>query len=355
MSPDDTKPQLPKKSAAPEEDAQELLAGIVPDPVELKPIPAEKKPDKPQDDDAGGTGKKRWKKVHAPDRRAKQIPAELPLADEPSIGDLPEFPVLRPEAPPEGEEAELDPAELAEALANPDEQPPEEVTADGEAPSSPGDTQEGTESEGVATPDAQPAAAPNASQGPGTALPRLNLDPSDRKWLLILLGGLFVVGIGFYFLLRPGLPVDSVYNAQITPNLPIKGERLTIRELTIDWKDNDSGSLAGGINAKTLLPRISMRFEPGSTGSARLFFRDERELLVGDTVDLELANGGLDRVVTCTVGLRSRLEYDALRSRDLERWTIEIHEGPRPGAPLSEFKLLCRLAVPWNLDKKSSP
>jgi hypothetical protein len=349
----------------------EQLVAMTPDAVELKPIiPPAKKPATPAEvppvadpgTPEGAPVKKKKTKVHAPDPRGRISQPTLVLADEKDLGDLPEMPALRPEPISPEDLASVVVEELSPFLEEQEGPPPAEAAGE-ESPATeviePPDTPPASPNEpGNPQSETAPAgtsgAAPVAA-GPDTSRPKWSLDTGDRKWLIILLAGLLVIGGVFYFMLRSGLPVDSIYHAQSKPNLPIKGQKVTIGNLEMDWKDEGSGSLAGGIKANTLLPRLSLRFEAGSRGAVRIFFKNERDQLVGDTVDFELAGEAVERVVTCTGGLRSRLEYDALRARDLARWTIEIHEGPNPQAPLAEFQMLCRLAIPWNLDRESSP
>lgn len=359
--------QHPDNNPSAGDGTDEPLVAMTPDAVDLRPIiPPGKKPATPeevtQEADSGATVKKKRTKVHAPDPRGRISQPTFVLTDEKDLGDLPEMPALRPEPISAEDLASVVVEELSPLLEEP-VGPPTGEAAGGENPETevletPDTPPDSTNEPGNPRPESEPAStsggAPVAA-GPDSSRPKWSLDSGDRKWLVILLAGLLVIGGAFYFMLRSGLPVDSIYHAQSKPKLPIKGEKVTIGNLEMDWKDEGSGSLAGGIKANTLLPRLSLRFEAGSRGAVRIFFKNERDQLVGDTVDFELTGEAVERVVTCTGGLRSRLEYDALRARDLARWTIEIHEGPNPQAPLTEFNMLCRLAIPWNLDRESSP
>lgn len=360
MSPDDNESPLPENLRSPDDGSEEFLAGLTPEAVEIQPIGGTKKSPKSENGSGGPPGRKRGKKVHAPDPKAKPNLPELPLSDEPGIGELPDLPALRLEAAPEGEEPALVVEELSTVLESMEELPGGETPATEDAPLAGGEPGPEKTDEDGAPPDSTVEGTSETAPGETGALTSpagflSRLDASEKKWLLILLGGLFVVGACFYLLLRSGLPSASSHQALEKPDLPIRGEKVTIQDLQIDWKDEGSGSLTGGMKANTLLPRISLRFAPGGSGAVRIFFKDEREQLVGDTVDIDVAGGIPEHVVTCTAGLRSRLEYDALRARDTARWTVDIYEGPKPGAPLSQFKLLRRLVIPWNLDLKSSP
>jgi hypothetical protein len=354
MSADDHQPNLPETDSLPGDGSEDLLASLTPTPLELKPIQGARKVVKSreeEDDLHDSPGNKRKKKLHAPDPKSRPALPELPLTDEPGIGDLPELPAIRPELVAPDRETLV---ELEELIAGSDAGNPAPA---GDEPATPAGEEAGDAGIDAGAASSTPPTAPK-TEVPVTDRPPGLLttpDAGERKWLGLLLAGLLVIGGVFYFLLRSALPSDSGSQARLKPNLPIKGEKVTIEALDMDWKDEGSDSLAGGLKASTLFPRVSMRFAPGGSGAVRIFFRNEREQLVGDSVDLEPGGGSAEHVVTCTAGLRSRLEYDVLRTQDAARWTLEIHEGPKVGAPLSEFTLLSRLAIPWNLERQSSP
>jgi hypothetical protein len=106
MSPDDTESNLSKPSPTAGDGSEDLLASLTPEPLELKPIQPERRTAKSEENggDSFG-GKKRRRKVHAPDPKTRPLVPELPLADEPGIGELPELPALRHEPIPLDEEA----------------------------------------------------------------------------------------------------------------------------------------------------------------------------------------------------------------------------------------------------------
>lgn len=325
---------------------------------------------------AGGEASGKKKKVHAPDPLARAAQTILPLGGDNDLDDLPDLPDLStvPDSrampgPSSAPEPPTDGIESAIADPSPDtteEQTPVEVTpepneaipeptavdapADEESPSS-----GGIDGAARTTQDEFSSALPASPGRETSGSPRWSLDGGERKWMILLLAGLLVTGVFFYVMLRSGLPSSSVHLAQTNPDLPIEGAKVTIEVLDIDWKDTGSDSVAGGLTKNTLFPRVTLRFKQGSAGAVRIFFRDEREHQVGDTENFEVGQATLERVVTCTEGLRSRIEYDGLRSRENNRWTLEIYEGSNPQGPLSEFTLLVRVNIPWNLARNPSP
>lgn len=376
MSPTDPNPELPENAPSHGEGTDDPLVRMAPGAVERRPIPGlrtkqEEEPvpadDSPADtppptpakpvEAPATTVKKKKHKVHSPGHTPKPSPAALAFANDPDLANLPDLPEIHPFPSPDSEE----PVAEAQPLNGDEDGVVFDAGAEGDANAS-ADVPGGAVPDDAAAPGdpariepATDSPAEDAAGTPAVGAPKWTWNAGEMKWMIVLLVGMLVVGGFFYAMLRSGLPADSTFLARTNPSLPIKGEKVTIGDLKMDWKDIGSGSLAGGLKSSTLFPRISLRFNSGSTGAVRIFFKDEREHQAGDTVNVDLSSGALETLVTCTVGLRSRLEYDDLRSRNLAHWTIEIHEGPNPQSPLSEFKLLCRLAVPWNLDRKTSP
>lgn len=389
MSPTDPLSASPENDPSARED--DSLAPLSPEAVDRKPIlggkkkkspetevakPQEKATDSPPEKEMASAAPSenppasRKKKVHAPDPVNRPTQPVLPLGDDEDLEDLPELPTMPAapdtipsstdqssgESPDEAPVGVLPPAveEREAAIAA------ESVLAAEEGSSAPAYTPEVPAQEPVAqeagledpTVDPVPESPP---RNQSDAAPAWSLDQGEKKWMILLLAGLLVTGVFFYVMLRSGLPSSSVHLAQAKPDLPIEGTKVIIEELTIDWKDTGSGSAAGGLNDSTLFPRVTLRFREGSTGAVRIFFRDEREHQVGDTENFEIGGSNLARTIVCTEGLRSRIEYDGLRSRETNRWTLEIYEGANPQGPLSEFKLLVRVTIPWNLERNPSP
>lgn len=205
-------------------------------------------------------------------------------------------------------------------------------------------------------PGAVPVPAASPPDAPTTVK---QLDPVEKRWLAIL-AVVLVVACGILaILMRDGFPSDSRYVATLTPQLPIKGAKITIESIRTGWKQLGSRADVKSREGLRITPEVAFTLSPDSNGALRIFFRNERDQQAGDTINLEIRSGrvvGSDESpnVSCTKGLRTLLEYNDLGASGNTYWAIEIHEGSDPRGPITDYTLLAKLLVPWNLPPHSS-
>jgi hypothetical protein len=130
------------------------------------------------------------------------------------------------------------------------------------------------------------------------------------------------------------------------PVLPLKGEHVTLTALKAGWTEVAAGTV-GVRSGAVRVPWLSVELGEGSSGALRVFFRDERGQMVGDSKNLAAADGRRAEL-RASDGLRSELEYADLAARPEAHWTVEIREGPDAMAPGRDFNLLLTMRVPWD-------
>ena len=226
--------------------------------------------------------------------------------------------------------------------------PPTGTQESGEAPATP-----------LQNPDPEagfPADAPGQHAVPtasGEFFQDTLVNPAEKRWLGILVAVLVLAGGLVFYLLKDALPSDSRYRATLTPELPIKGAKITIKSAEARWRQLGSKAEAATKDGLRICPEIALTFSPESTGALRIFFRNERDQQVGDTINMEIQGGRViggaeSSTATGTRGLRTILEYADLSAGENTHWSIEIHEGTDPRGPMSGYSLLAKISVPWN-------
>ena len=184
--------------------------------------------------------------------------------------------------------------------------------------------------------------------------------PTERLWMVFLALGLCAVLGLTYSLMREALPGANPSRVVEVADLPIKGEFVTIDALELRWRRVNSTGDEGIRSGMLLVPEIKLTCTPSSNGALRVFFRDDRNTQAGDTLSLKIVDGKIEnmdatRFLNSSVGLATQLEYDDLRSREDKAWKAEILESEDPLAPISEFKLLGIVQIPWNLKETTLP
>ena len=199
-------------------------------------------------------------------------------------------------------------------------------------------------------PNRSEVAAPPSTQSP-PPVTRHPLTTEEKVWSLVsvlLLAGLAVVT---FVLIRPGLPTESPRRPVSAPSVPIRGKFVTVESAAMTWTFADNAPSRVVKRGIRLIPQLALKVSPESTGALRVFFQDASGAQVGDTVNLSInpGSGQSGLVTTASGGYPDRLEFEHYRARETNQWMVEVHEGPNPQAPASEFTPLFKAYIPWTI------
>ena len=160
--------------------------------------------------------------------------------------------------------------------------------------------------------------------------------------LLALLGG-----IGWVFL--SGIPTDD---PNAPADLPVKGERVTIKDLDTYWRIPNEESDQGIQSSVKVIPAAKLVLGKGKgKGALRVFYEDDEGRLTGDPVTLSFADGTFtdsgqaEAEAYCTVGFTDHGDFPAYVTEQIDRWFLIIKEGPDAKARGSDFVEILRTPI----------
>ncbi len=211
--------------------------------------------------------------------------------------------------------------------------------------------------------DSHPAAGDTASHqsaadatAKATAfrIPRISI--AERMSLFIFaavaLVGMIIAIVAFY----RNIPAEI--NPYRLPDLPVKGEIVRITAARTYWR----APIRDGANPDTtkadtiMLPVLELTIAdcPNPNGAVRLFFRNEKNELVGDPITRAYSNmnftlnGSATLAMASTFGFNDFGAHQAYRAEKALPWKIEVFEGPDESAPRESFKKVTTLPISSN-------
>jgi len=153
-----------------------------------------------------------------------------------------------------------------------------------------------------------------------------------------------------------GLAVYSytwLYKKNLTSNdsalsLPVKGDYITISDFSTYWSD-------GAGKSTEILPvaNITLDQEANSTGALRVYFRNTKNLIMGDPITLPISNGkfidtrshnitmkddGYTVEVISSEGFDQEADFSAYVLDKHMAWSVSVFEADRASASGHEFE-----------------
>lgn len=164
--------------------------------------------------------------------------------------------------------------------------------------------------------------------------------------VIICIVGALAWGISFFY--RDAPEGDLV---EFIEDFPIKGEHVTVETVETWWrKPVRSGDNAdiGVVIGANLIPCARIKLSEGSSTTLQVTFRDGEQNLIGDTINLSVANGkfasnGNDEIiVNSTSGFNNPSRLNAYANEDIAPWSVAIVENNSGGSdsePLVKARL----------------
>lgn len=222
-------------------------------------------------------------------------------------------------------------------------------------PSLPGDASE-AEAEASAASQPPPGTAKATSRAPlgsSESAGLGHLESSERKSLLALAVGVFVVALIAFYFLRGALPM-GVDRPPIAERFPASGDMFMVKSEGLGWARVDSTTERVRLGVE-YVPQLNLKVEGSATGALRVVFLNELGRQRGDTVTVSIRNGSVagaeDGVLTIlgTDGLANTLEYNDLRARPELLWRVEVREGADAQGDGRAFRTILRAPIPRDL------
>ena len=155
---------------------------------------------------------------------------------------------------------------------------------------------------------------------------------------LIVLGAAFFMVNAF-----KGLP--RVVDPYEMPDLPAKGEHLTINQVTSYWRvPVTSGPNADTVQRDTQLMPILQITATAQNAALRVQFRNSDGTSVGDPVTLSI-QGESELIIPSTAGFEDINIHSAYRTGLLDPWTAEILEAPAGTTSGSAFRTVINIPI----------
>ena len=135
-------------------------------------------------------------------------------------------------------------------------------------------------------------------------------------------------------------------------DLPIKGELVTVSSVETYWR----APVTEGENIDIVrrgvkfIPVIRLVIEgtSGDSAAIRIFFRDEKGAVVGDSISLPISNKGTMEI-TATDGFSDIGMYSAYRTGESPRWIIQVLEGQSVNASREKLHTLFETEISTNM------
>lgn len=146
------------------------------------------------------------------------------------------------------------------------------------------------------------------------------------------------------------------------PDLPMKGELLTIKEAVANWrKRTDTDRTAQmeailpvpGLQMPEYLPQVVFTVESSGSGYLRFIYMDSFGKSRGDTRVIQVTNGQIVKqdkgeIITgagsgsvyCSEGMLSYHDWQVYGSANLPRWHVQVAESNSYSAPDKDWKVL---------------
>lgn len=224
----------------------------------------------------------------------------------------------------------------------------------------------GTSGEPADTPDANAGETGQQSDEQGdppakSETVRRALTRRDFATIAGVAAVLLIAAAGFVRALILGKPYSPPPPASVLPDLPMKGELVTLTGVETGWrprKETDRVSLMEVILPSPtqvypgLLPVIRVKIDPSASSSGFLKFiiRDDEQRITGDVRILGFSGGRFTGEgagespdtgsVYGTTGMFDRIAYFTYTASDRQRWYVEVSESSSQNAKEQEWRTL---------------
>ncbi|MCA9797079.1 MAG: hypothetical protein KC910_34955, partial [Candidatus Eremiobacteraeota bacterium] len=190
------------------------------------------------------------------------------------------------------------------------------------------------------TNELEPAPSPAPAQRVSFSLPQLSLLEKISISALIVI----LLGAGIYIASNSINKIPGTKAADELA-LPIKGKNMTIENVKTYWVEKTSadGTVLRDDEETNIVPVIQLH-SSGKPATVRVFFRNEENDAVGDTITTTLTPGkAVD--IAGSEGFHEFGKFAAYRAVTTEPWSVEVYEGPNERANLEEFKKILETTI----------
>ncbi|MGB1259660.1 MAG: hypothetical protein ACPG6P_06450 [Akkermansiaceae bacterium] len=279
------------------------------------------------------------------DAWADDEPGETEADTEGSQSELP----LELDSPAEAESEEESTTETAEdSLEEPEPEVETDEDLEEEEPTAPE-----TEPENHPDADDEPAPANSAdevestaTENPAPASLGFSLKPVEKITLALLAALLIGAGVFGYIHISKLASDDSLESL----DLPVKGKHAEISEFSTFW--SNPGKAAGITLGAQVVPGAKITLSESSSGSGilRVYFRNEKDEIVGDPIPLtftsgKFSNGKSTIEVSASDGFHQEADYHAYSVEQNTVWRVQVLESSSTGSNRSDFSEIINTAV----------